>query len=221
MLAFKKITKKSNTQSGMIIVEAAMAMIWYGLLFVFLLYIYEYLEANQESQIVAGVKLREQMLGEISNCYSTVEQEFEGEVGVQYKLKPFFNEDSMPINIKKIGYAGPCPRPRESRFDRSNYREPRSPEGFRQGNWLSSDVPSLAEQDGTLQCLNSCWQGKGQRDQAIEQRYQTHMNRCNQGWYDDERGGYYQCKRDAENTRRYSLRSSNITYGNCSGGCTN
>ena len=129
------IRSKSKNHSGMIIVEAAMAMIWYGLLFVFLLYIYEYIEANQESQIVASVKLREQMLGEVGNCYSVVEEVFEEEVGVQYTLKPFFDEDSLPVNIKKIGFAGPCPLPYQSRFDWSTYRQPRTPEGVLIGPW--------------------------------------------------------------------------------------
>ena len=129
------IKQKSKKQAGLIIVEAALAMVWYGIMFFFLLYIYEYIEANQESQIVASVKLRENMLADAGKCYSVAEEKFDGEVGVQYTLKPFFEKDSLPVKIKKIGFAGACPRSRQSRFDWSNYRQPRTPDGALIGPW--------------------------------------------------------------------------------------
>ena len=129
------IKPNSNNQKGLIIVEAALAMVWYGIMFFFLLYIYEYIEANQESQIVASVKLRETMLADAGKCYSVASEELEGEVGVQYKLKPFFNEDSLPVKIKKVGFAGACPKSRQSRFDWSAYRQPRTPDGALIGPW--------------------------------------------------------------------------------------
>lgn len=118
-------------------VETTFGIFVFAIIFLFMMYFYEALETKVALQIDAGVDLREKMIQGNSGCYERVQSLNNEQVDLAYKINNFVPSSvrSVEIEVNKIGYTGACWGVGRSRFDNNRLRQPRSPNGARQGSW--------------------------------------------------------------------------------------
>jgi len=137
--------KRSQSQSqilakherGAVMVETTFGIFVFAILFLFMLYFYEALETKVAVQINSGIDLRKKMIQSNTACYRRVQSFNVERVELPYKINNFVPSQARSVEIEanKIGHTGACIGLGRSRFDNDRSRQPRSPNGSRQGSW--------------------------------------------------------------------------------------
>jgi len=115
---------------GSVTIETTFSLFVFAILFLFMLYFYEILETQTSLQIDSGVELRQKMLANSKECYSSVSVDNAERISLRYNLTRFIPAParSFEATSRKIAYVGSCPGRFMSRFDGPNQRRVRQPD---------------------------------------------------------------------------------------------
>jgi len=74
---------------GSVTIETTFSLFVFAILFLFMLYFYEILETQTSLQIDSGVELRQKMLANSKECYSSVSVDNAERISLRYNLTRF------------------------------------------------------------------------------------------------------------------------------------